>query len=140
MILTFFTSRIGLLVGAALAVFVFYEGIPVGPIAKIPFVGPVVEEATAGRVTRVRLAAVKGYVLAAERDALQAKIEETDRQKRVAEAELVSLREELSRQQESEMAADARREQEIADYEKKLADSGRVCRLDDDDLEWLRHN
>lgn len=40
----------------AAAVLIFYEGLPLGPIRWIPFVGPALEEFTDGRVDRARKA------------------------------------------------------------------------------------
>ncbi|MEI5680452.1 hypothetical protein G6N74_28500 [Mesorhizobium sp. CGMCC 1.15528] len=79
-----------------------------------------------------------GFVLTAERDALAARLNEEQRQRKASDAALSMLRNELDKQQESELAASERLELEIADYEKKLADAGRSCRLDDSDTDWLR--
>lgn len=79
-----------------------------------------------------------GFVAVAERDALAALVAERDRQRLAAEMALSNLRREIDRISEQEQAAQDRLEQEIKDYEKKLADAGRLCPLDDGDIEWLQ--
>lgn len=50
----FLFSRTGLLTTAAAAVFIFYEGLPLGPLRWIPTVGPYLETWTDGRVDAER--------------------------------------------------------------------------------------
>lgn len=135
---TFLTSRVGMLVGAALAVFIFYEGIPIGPLGKIPVVGPVLSEITDGRVDRASRAALNGYVLVAERDALAARLDEERRQKLAASEAADWLRMKVLGLEVQAALEDEKVEQEYARYEKELADAGRSCHLNDADLEWLR--
>lgn len=50
------TSRIGLLAIAFASIVLFYEGVPLGPLRWIPYVGPVLEQLVDGRVDRERKA------------------------------------------------------------------------------------
>jgi uncharacterized lipoprotein YmbA len=82
----------------------------------------------------------QGFVVTAERDALAARLDEEHRQRLAAETAADWLRIELAGQ-EAQAAIEAEKtEQEIADYEKKLADAGRSCFLDDTDLEFLSNH
>lgn len=48
------TSKLGLLGIAFAAIILFYEGVPLGPLRMIPFVGSVLESVADGRVDRER--------------------------------------------------------------------------------------
>jgi len=88
----FLLSRTGLLTMAAIGVFVFYEGLPLGPLRMIPYVGPALESVTDGRVDRARKAGAAQERIAweearrrlllkqeEERRAAQAKIDAAER-------------------------------------------------------------
>ena len=79
-----------------------------------------------------------GYVTLAEKAASDAKAKEAERQRDAAEASLSDL----SAKIEIDAAADRQKEQahekEIRDYEIRLDQAGRSCRLDDADIEFLR--
>lgn len=79
-LLSLLGSRAGLLAMAAAAVFVFYEGVPIGPLRSIPLLGPVLEEITGGRVDRERRAARDGFVRETGAIAAEAKAAEVARQ------------------------------------------------------------
>lgn len=93
------------------------------------------------RGSAVRVAvndAVKELVAGAELNAAIAKATEEQRRRQAAVRALNAYRAEYA----ADMAAAERDrdqlEREISDYEKKLADGGRACLLDDADVEWLR--
>lgn len=134
------TSRIGLLVLAFAGIIIFYEGVPIGPLRLIPFVGPLLENVTDGRVDRERKRALEGFVLQSELDAERAKAAKADGLRQAAEHALYSY----TRQAADEFAADdlytERLEARIADNEKLLAARGRSCVLDSVDVDWLRQN
>lgn len=78
-----------------------------------------------------------GFVLESERDALVARLAEEHRQRKAAETASDWLRIEIAGR-DAQAAIDAEKtELEIADYEKKLANAGRSCSLDDADIDWL---
>lgn len=135
---TLATSRIGLLVLAFAGIIIFYEGVPIGPLGMIPFVGPLLENVTDGRVDRERKRALEGYVLRSELDAEKAKAAKEAGRRLAAEHALAAY----TRRVADELAEDAlqqeRLEQEIADNEKLLAARGRACVLDDADIDFLR--
>lgn len=133
------TSRLGLIALAVAAVFVFYEGVPIGPLRDLPYVGDVLDEMTAGRVDRARIEARKGFVAEYAVKALTAQRDEEQRQRRVAEDAANWLRIELAGQVSKAAEDAATMEKEIQDYEQKLAAEGRSCRLDDGDIEWLQN-
>jgi len=118
---------------------VFYEGAPIGPLRNLPVVGEAISGLVDGRVDRVASDAVKGYVLAAERDSLVAQMAEKERQRRAAESAVAELQRDLDNAARVQGAEQAVLEKEIAEYEKKLADAGRRCTLSDSDVEWLRN-
>lgn len=68
--------------------------------------------------------------------------EQAERQRqRQINADVVRVYEQALRASEAENAAiDQQRTQEIADYEKELAEAGRNCPIGDRDLEWLLRN
>lgn len=137
-------SRPGLVVITATLFFAFYEGAPTGPLSRLPFVGPIVERVSGGRVDRVRLAAIeearRGFVLEADKRAAEAELAEVRRQLGAASAARERFATALA---ETRLAAAARLETletEIADYEHRLAAAGRLCRLDRGDIDWLRRD
>jgi hypothetical protein len=82
-------------------------------------------------------AARAGFVLESERDALVARLAETERQRVAAEMAAGLLRAELDKQYEAEQAAADKLEQARKDYEQSLVDAGRACYLNDGDIQWL---
>lgn len=137
-------SRPGLVALTIVGGLVLYEGLPVGPVARLPLVGPVVERIAAGRVDRVRLAAIEaarvGFVREAEKRAAEAELAETRRQLAASTAAREAFATDLAALRLAAEAAVATLETEIADYEKRLEDAGRACLLDRRDLEWLRRD
>lgn len=121
-------------------IILFYEGVPLGPLRDVPVLGPAVATLVDGRVDRERTAALKGYVLQSEKDALAAQLTEIDRQRRAAEAARSTLEKELAELARKNSAELADLEKDISDYEAKLATSGRGCRLDDADIDWLQRD
>lgn len=85
-------------------------------------------------------AALRDYVSGAEIAALESQLAERERQRAAAELAAHSLRMELEDQAESAEAQAYQLEREIDEYEKKLADEGRICTLDDRDIEWLSNH
>ncbi len=79
-----------------------------------------------------------GYVLEAQKTALGAKLDEMDRQKKAAEFVISAYQEQLKNARVAEAEKSQQNEQEIAAYEKRLADTGRACLLDGHDLDFLR--
>ena len=63
---------------------------------------------------------------------------ERARQDAASEAAIKAYLAAAEARQKAEDAAREQLEQEIADYEKRLADEGRSCALDDADIGWLR--
>jgi hypothetical protein len=85
-------------------------------------------------------AARAGFVVESERDALAARVAETERQRAAAEAAAGMLRNELDKQYDAEQAASDKLEQARKDYEQKLEDAGRACYLNDEDIQWLKQH
>lgn len=86
----------------------------------------------------IRREARQGYVLEAQKIALEAQLAERDRQIKAGEFVISAYQEQLSNARAAEQARSEQSEQEIAAYEKRLADEGRACRLDRADIDWLR--
>lgn len=85
----------------------------------------------------VRREARAGYVAIAEKTALQAQLAK-ERQTALATAQAFEEhRKRLDAALRAEEQASQRREAEIADYERLLEESGRACRLDQRDVDWL---
>lgn len=78
-----------------------------------------------------------GFVLQSELTAAKAELAERQRQADAASQAYTELQKRLAAQQQKDAADDAATELEIAQYEKKLADAGRGCSLDDSDVQWL---
>jgi hypothetical protein len=85
----------------------------------------------------VRRAVLVDYVHKSELDAANAKATELLRQKVEADAALLELTRKADQLEQEQAARTERMEQEIADYEKRIADADR-CLLSRDDVEWLR--
>lgn len=81
----FLLSRAGLLTMAAVGVFVFYEGLPLGPLRLIPVAGPYLEAWTDGRVDRARKQGAAQERIAWE-EARRRLIAKQDEERRAAQA------------------------------------------------------
>lgn len=120
-LLSLLTSRIGLLVMAAVAILAFYE---------VPGIG---------RVATERRVALNGYVLKAELEAANARLFELERQRAAAQDALDEFENKAVQQDAAEALRTERLEQEIADNEKLLSAQARSCLLDSSDIEFLRN-
>lgn len=114
----------GIAIGIVLAS-IYYNGVPL--LKDIPIVGVAFE----GQ-------AKKGLVPEFQVKALQAQLDAEARQRRANALVIESYQAQLRNARAAEAARIEQTEQEIADYEKRLADAGRVCLLDRDDIEFLR--
>ncbi|MBA8881746.1 hypothetical protein [Phyllobacterium myrsinacearum] len=88
----------------------------------------------------VKKEALQGYVLETTLIAKQAELDAVRRQiglQMIAQSQFETV---LKHVQELADANQAQNAQEIADYEKKLADAGRSCPIDADDIKWLRNS
>lgn len=81
-----------------------------------------------------------GFVLQSKLDAANAELAERKRQANASAQAYTELQKRLAAQQQKDAADDAATEEAIKEYEKKLADAGRSCRLDDTDIEWLSNH
>ncbi|UWF58018.1 hypothetical protein [Brucella sp. 2716] len=118
--------KIGLGVAAGIVIgSVYYNGIPV--LKDLPIVGFLFD----GQ-------AKKGLVPEFQAAALRAEIDELRRQGRANALVIEAYQVQLRNARAAEAAQIEKSEQEIADYEKKLAAAGRACLLDRDDLQFLR--
>ncbi len=79
-----------------------------------------------------------GYVLEAQKTALEAKLAEMDRQKKAGEFVISAYQEQLKNARAAEAEKSQQTEAEIKAYENRLADTGRACLLDGHDLDFLR--
>ncbi|QNQ62250.1 hypothetical protein IB024_00350 [Brucella sp. 6810] len=118
--------KIGLGVVAGIVIgSVYYNGVPV--LKDLPIVGFLFDgQAKKGLVPEFQAAALR-----AERDELR-------RQGRANALVIEAYQVQLRNARAAEAAQIEKSEQEIADYEKKLAAAGRACLLDRDDLQFLR--
>lgn len=114
----------GIAVGFVLAA-VYYNGIPV--LKGIPIIGIAFE----GQ-------AKKGLIPEFQVKALQAQLAEETRQRKAGQFVIEAYQEQLRNARAAEAAQVEKSEQEIADYEKRLAEAGRACLLDNADIEFLR--
>ncbi len=114
----------GIAVGIVLAS-IYYSGVPL--LKEIPVVGAIFE----GQ-------AKKGLVPEFQVNALKAQLSAEAQQRRANDLIIESYQIQLRNARAAEAARIEQNEQEIADYEKRLADAGRVCLLDRDDIEFLR--
>lgn len=89
---------------------------------------------------RVAREATAGCLSTVETAALKAQLTEERRRRAAAEAALADYRRQADADAAEAAARAAELQKEIADYEQKLADAGRSCHLDDDDLRWLHDN
>ncbi|APY13148.1 hypothetical protein GJU94_08220 [Brucella sp. 10RB9214] len=118
--------KIGLGVAAGIVIgSVYYNGVPV--LKDLPVVGFLFD----GQ-------AKKGLVPEFQAAALRAEIDELRRQGRANALVIEAYQVQLRNARAAEAAQIEKSEQEIADYEKKLAAAGRACLLDRDDLQFLR--
>ncbi|MEJ5083869.1 hypothetical protein [Ochrobactrum sp. MYb379] len=113
----------GIAIGIVLAL-IYYNGVPL--LKDIPIVGGAFE----GQ-------AKKGLVPEFQVKALQVQLDAEARQRRANALVIESYQAQLRTARAAEAARIEQTEQEIADYEKRLADAGRVCLLDRDDVEFL---
>jgi hypothetical protein len=88
----------------------------------------------------VRSTALTGYVQQAELVAANARTNEIRRQASAAQAALDEYQRKLAAEQANNAQAQAALEAEIEAYEKNITDSGRACRVDDADRDWLLGN
>lgn len=91
-----------------------------------------------GRVDHVRREASAGMVAKAELAAAEAEADELRRQVEAGRKAVATYFSQLAITRAAQAAAEQTREQEIAAYEQRLEAAGRSCRLDLDDLDWLR--
>jgi len=84
--------------------------------------------------------AMEKLVYSAENASLKAQLAQEKKNRGAAEVALGNLQRTLTEIDKRQAAQQALREQERADYETKLAQAGRDCRLDDDDVRWLRRS
>lgn len=122
----FLLSRTGLLTMAAVGVFVFYEGLPIGPLRMIPYVGPALERVTDGRVDRERKrgAAQERILWEEARRKLQAQ-READR--RAAQAEIDAVRLEYFNSRAMDAVTIATLRDEAAKAEADELDDAKAC-------------
>jgi len=114
----------GIAVGIVLAS-IYYNGVPL--LKDIPILGAAFE----GQ-------AKKGLVPEYQVKALQAQLDAEAVRRRANALIIEAYQAQLRNARAAEAARIEQTEQEIADYEKRLADAGRVCLLDRDDIEFLR--
>ena len=76
----------------------------------------------------------------AENASLKAQLAQEKKNRGAAEVALGNLQRTLTEIDKRQAAQQQLREQERADYETKLAEAGRRCRLDDGDIRWLRRS
>jgi len=111
---------IGIVLGS-----VYYNGVPV--LKDIPLIGAAFE----GQ-------AKKGLVPEFQVLALKAELNQLQSIKRANDLVIEAYQLQLRNVRAEETARIEQTEQEIAGYEKRLADAGRVCLLDHDDIKFLR--
>ncbi|UYT54527.1 hypothetical protein OHI65_09175 [Brucella sp. MAB-22] len=114
----------GCAVGIVLSA-IYFNGVPV--LKDLPYVGAVFE----GQ-------AKKGLVPEFQALALKAELDQLKSIRRANALVIEAYQVQLRNAREAEAARIEQTEQEIADYEKRLADAGRFCLLDRDDIEFLR--
>ncbi|KAB0571286.1 hypothetical protein [Brucella pituitosa] len=114
----------GVAIGIVLAS-IYYNGVPV--LKDIPYIGAAFE----GQ-------AKKGMVPEFQALALKAELAQLKLIRRANGLVIEAYQVQLRNARAAEAAQVEKSEQEIAGYEKRLADAGRVCLLDRDDIEFLR--
>lgn len=82
--------------------------------------------------------ALERLVYSAENESLKARLAQEKKNRGAAEVALANLSRTLTEIDKRTAAQEQLREQERTDYETKLAQAGRGCHLDDDDIRWLR--
>lgn len=129
------TAAVFLIVIAS--ILIYYEGVPF--VDRVPYVGPwLVDHVTAGRVRRAQLEALQGYVAQSKVIALQAQLDETNRQLAAGRKASDMYAKLLAESQAREAATTEDLEARIAAHEKELHDQGRSWLLDQSDIDWLR--
>lgn len=134
-----FASVAGCIAGIALAVLV-YEGIPLGPfeaIKRIPLIGPAIETLTDGRVDRERKAALAGYVKQVELTAAQKELDVLNKRLAASRKATDGYMDLLRTSRAESQAQDEQDRIKDQAYEKRLADLGRRCPLDRDDIDYI---
>ncbi|MCD4511553.1 hypothetical protein LQT97_09910 [Brucella pseudogrignonensis] len=114
----------GVAVGFVLSA-IYYNGVPI--LKDIPYVGLAFE----GQ-------AKKGLVPEFQVKALQAQLAEEERQRKAGQFVIDAYQVQLRNSRAAEAAQLEKTEREIVDYEKRLAEAGRACLLDSNDVEFLR--
>lgn len=122
----------------AVGIIVFYEGLPLGPIRYIPWVGPALAGLVDGRVDREREAALEGYVKQAELTAAEAELAQVKRQLDASRKATEGFQELLAHAQAAEREIIERDRIEDEQFAERLRAAGRSRLLDVDDLNWLR--
>lgn len=133
----YFREGIGALAGAAIVVagmLLFYEGLPVGPLRNVPYLGELVQ----GRVEAEREKAREGYVREARLIAAEARLAETERQLVAGRKALDGFAELLAEAQAREAAQSEQDAQDDAEFQAALKAANRSCSITDDDIRWLR--
>lgn len=87
----------------------------------------------------VAKAAREGFVVLAEKTALEARLAEERRRADAARKAVSGFAERLAESRTAQAAAEEKLEQEIAAHEQALRDAGRSCPLDQSDIDWLRN-
>lgn len=128
---------LGLTGMVAIGIVLFYEGLPLGPIRYVPFIGPVLEQFVDGRVDRERRAALEGYVRKVELDAANAEHAKTLRLLEASRRATEGFQELLAAEQERNRVQEEQDRIEDGAYEKRLAGEGRSCPLSDDDIRHI---
>ena len=88
---------------------------------------------------RVARAAREGFVVLAEKTALEARLAEERRRADAARNAVSGFAERLAESRTAQAAAEEKLEQDIAAHEQALRDAGRSCPLDQSDIDWLRN-
>lgn len=133
-------AAVGFLIGAVVAViimFVVYEGVPIGPLARVPFLGPILAEWTGGLVDAARREALQGYVIESRAIAAESQLAETQRQLEAGRKAANAYAELLSQAQAKLADQAAADDAAIAEYEKRLGDRGRLTA---DDVDFILRN
>lgn len=122
----------------AVGIVVFYEGLPLGPIRYIPWVGPALAGFVDGRVDREREAALEGYVKQAELTAAEAEIALVKRQLDASRKATAGFQELLAAAQAADREQDEKDGADNAAFTEELKASGRARPLDQRDIDWVR--
>ena len=87
---------------------------------------------------RVAAEARKDYVAQVQYDTLKFQLDAERRNRALAEKATRDFADKLAIERNIQAELEWHYEQEIANYETRLEATGRSCRLDDADIEWLR--